>query len=52
MRMRFNVYAGHMFCGVLTVTTSGLHMYRSRSGKLAPTTKLTDYYELNLRRTS
>lgn len=32
--MRFTVFANHMFCGTLTVTSSGLHMFRNRHGAL------------------
>ncbi len=33
--MRFSVYAGNMYCGKLTVTCRGLHIFRDRSGALS-----------------
>lgn len=34
--MKFKVYARTMYCGTLTVTSSGLHIHRNRDGNLKP----------------
>ena len=46
--MKFKVFAKTMFCGVLTVTSSGLHIFRDRSGKLSDVDRVHNYSSLRL----
>lgn len=46
--MRFEVYARTMYCGTLTVTSSGLHIHRDRAGNLKPG---MEYKQMRLERT-
>ena len=44
--MYFKVFAGTMFCGTLSVTSNGLHVFRNRDRKLK--LAMPDYRMLKL----
>lgn len=53
--MTFNVFAKNMFCGTLTITSSGLHMFRNRHAVLegcnsTVSKKISSYPGLRLER--
>ena len=47
LELRFNVFAGSMFCGVLFVK-NGVHTFYNRSGKKLTGQKVATYKNLNL----
>lgn len=48
--MKFKVYAGRMYCGMLIVYDKGLYIFKNRNGRLEHPDKLFSYQQLNLTR--
>ena len=46
--MKFNIYAGNMYCGTLTVTGDGAHCFYNREDIQLPVARITGYKQLRL----
>lgn len=48
--MKFNVFSGNMYCGLLIVYARRLYIYKTREGRLEHPDKLFSYQQLKLTR--
>ena len=49
-QMKYRVMAGNMFCGTLTITSSGVHIFRTRAGNLVNPERIMSYKKVSLER--
>ena len=49
-QLRFNVFAGNMYCGNLWINPIGTHVFITRNGVVKHGSKINQYKQLNLKR--